>query len=68
MTVIYGYIKLMRRQGIYLVLIQDGAPGHAAAKTKEELRARGITVIFWPLFLLDLNPIKRVWHIIKNYL
>ena len=25
-------------------------------------------MIFWPLFLPDLNLIKRVWYIIKNYL
>jgi hypothetical protein len=25
-------------------------------------------VIFWPPFPPDLNPIERVWHIIKNYL
>jgi hypothetical protein len=31
-----------------------------AAKTKKELRAQGITMIFWPSFSLDLNLIKRV--------
>ena len=58
----------MRQQGIHLVLMQDGAPGHAATETKEELRERGIIVIFWPPFSPDLNPIERVWHVIKNYL
>jgi transposase len=58
----------MRRQGVYLVLMQDGAPGHAAAETKEELRERGIVVITWPPFSPDLNPIERVWHVMKNYL
>ena len=25
-------------------------------------------VIFWPPFSRDLNPIERVWYIMKNYL
>jgi len=40
--------------------MQDGAPGHAAGETREELRERGIIVIFWPPFSLDLNLIERV--------
>jgi transposase len=43
-----------------LVLIQDGAPGYAAADTKENLRKRGIIVIFWPPFSPDLNLIKKI--------
>jgi hypothetical protein len=31
-------------------------------------KERGIEVISWPPFSLDLNPIERIWHIIKNYL
>ena len=60
MPVIHSYIKLIRREGVHLVLIQDGAPGYAAADTKKELRERRIIVIFWPLFSPDLNPIDRV--------
>ena len=68
MPVIHGYIEMMRRQGIHLVLMQDGAPGYSAGETREELRSRGIVVIFWPPFSPNLNPIERVWHIMKNYL
>ena len=48
--------------------MQDGAPGHTAKDAKQDLKERSIIVIFWPPFSLDLNPIERVQHIIKNYL
>ncbi len=48
--------------------MQDGAPGHAARETNEDLQERGIIIIFWLLFSPNLNPIERVWHIMKNYL
>jgi transposase len=37
--------------------MQDGAPGHAAAETMQELHERGIYPIFWPAYSPDLNPI-----------
>ena len=58
----------MKSQGVHLILMQDGAPGHAAGETKQDLEERGIVVISWPPFSPDLNPIERVWHIMKNYL
>lgn len=43
-----------------LRFMQDGAPGHAAAYTQEELHERGIYPIFWPAFSPDLNPIEAI--------
>ena len=35
--IIHGYIELTKREGIELVLMQDGAPGYAAADTRQDL-------------------------------
>jgi ketohexokinase/beta-glucosidase len=39
-------------------LMQESAPGHAAQFTEDELRERAITVIAWPAYSPDLNPIE----------
>jgi hypothetical protein len=40
----FGWMRLYPT----LLLMQDGAPGHVAAETKEDLHERGIYPIFWP--------------------
>lgn len=66
--IIYSYIKLIRREGVFLVLMQDGAPSYTVGEIRKELEERGIRVIFQPPYSPNLNSIERVWHIIKNYL
>jgi transposase len=44
----------------HLQFMQDGASGHSAAYTQEELHERGIYPIFWPAYSPDLNPIEVV--------
>ena len=61
---IYGWIRM----NPYLHFIQDGAPSHLAASTKEELSERGIITIFWPVYLPDLNLIKTIQNWIKDYI
>lgn len=51
-----------------LLFMQDNAPGHAASITKEELLRRGVTILKWPAFSPDLNPIETVWNWMKQYL
>ena len=53
--VIDGCIRLNRQNGQSLVLMQDSAPGHAAADTKAELEARGVEVISRGLLMANLQ-------------
>lgn len=48
--------------------MQDGAPSHTAAAMIKELIKWGVITIIWPLYLLNLNPIKTVWNWIKDYI
>jgi tRNA A37 threonylcarbamoyladenosine biosynthesis protein TsaE len=47
---------------------QDNAPPHKSKKTNEWFRANGIVVLEWPPGSPDLNPIERLWAIIKQQL
>jgi transposase len=62
--VIHGWIRMHP----HLSLMQDGAPGHAARATIEDLHERGINVIWWPAFSPDLNPIETVWNNMKDWI
>ena len=55
---IQGWLR-MPNNG-HLLYMQDGAPSHTAAATKEELCERGIPIIIWPPYSPDLNPIETV--------
>lgn len=65
---IHGWIDLNKGDNIYLYLMQDGAPGHAAQKTIQDLEERGVHIIFWPAFSPDLNPIETCWNWVKDYI
>jgi transposase len=63
-----GWIRLRQREGEELILMQDGAPGHAASSTRQDLRDRGVKVILWPPYSPDLNPIETCWDWMKDYI
>ncbi len=62
--IIHGCIRMHP----HLSLMQDGAPGHVARATIEDLRKRGVNVIWWPSFSPDLNPIETVWNKMKDWI
>ena len=51
-----------------LVVMQDNATSHSAARTKRGLSERKIVPLEWPPFSPDLNPIEHVWNMMKNYI
>jgi transposase len=50
------------------IFMQDGAPGHAAKETLQDLLERGIRKMNWPPFSPDLNPIETVWDWMKEWI
>ena len=50
------------------ILMQDGAPAHRAASTKEYLEKLKLETVEWPAYSPDLNPIENCWGIIKRRL
>lgn len=51
-----------------LLFMQDYAPGHAAASTREVMAERGIYPIEWPPYSPDLNLIETLWNKMKDWL
>jgi hypothetical protein len=66
--IIDGWIRLSAFNGQRLVLMQDGAPGHAAEETQIDLDERGIERVTWPPYSPDLNPIENCWNWMKDWL
>lgn len=67
--IIDGWIRLCRQQyGDNLILMQDGAPSHTAQATIQDFKDRGVTIMEWPPYSPDLNPIEMCWNWMKDYL
>jgi transposase len=50
------------------ILMDDNAPGHAAAVSRERLSQLGIERLPWPPASPDLNPIENIWQVMKQKL
>ena len=72
LPLIDGYLRWLAlpENGGYtnFTFMHDNAPGHAARITREDMAERGITLIFWPAFSPDLNPIETIWKKMKDWL
>lgn len=52
----------------HLILMQDNAPCHKAARTMREFDRLRINYMIWPALSPDLNPIESLWNTMKDHI
>ena len=60
------FYHCMEKERPGIILQQDGAPSHTAKATKKWLAKHNIDLFPHLPNLLDLNPIKPLWHDLKT--
>ena len=63
-TCLNHHLKPKMEPGEYLV--QDNAPVHVSASTRDWLKNEHMKFIEWPLHSPDLNPIENVWAMLTK--
>ena len=51
-----------------MIFMQDNASIHTAKKVKKWFKDKGILLIDWPPYSLDLNLIKHLWAQLKQWI
>ncbi len=62
------YLKDIMDDDLNQVFMQDNAKVHTAKIVLERLDEQDYSIMSWPPYSPDLNPIRMIWYCIKTYI